>query len=208
MQYFNTYIDQLRFLEACGKGDMATVKEYIDHGGNPNASTSTGTTALIYEAAHSQIEVVQYLLSIGADFTLKDQDGYNPISMARKHKNKEIVEIFQSSPYIEEKVQEEIQKTNQHQDVIESYYIGRYDFEDLILSNKNKVAQLFYQKKIGKYLHETLGLVDVLSIKQFVVKDGTILSRYEITDKTTTPLLDPILEHGKINEEDLYNIAL
>ena len=132
--------------------------------------------------------------------------------MARKHKNKELLEIFQTSPYVEETVQEEIRSTNEHQAVIdkvrkmiedemgviasdfdsfefgggnhytnsilasranltrrklytiyrqpffgqieyrsnkgiESYYIGRYDFEDLILSNKNKVAQLFYQKK-------------------------------------------------------------
>lgn len=108
MQYFNTYIDQLRFLEASGKGDMATVKDYIENGGDPNACTSTGTIALINATAHSQIEVVQYLLSIGADLTLKDQDGYNPIAMARKYKNKEVLEVFQTSPYVEETVQEEI----------------------------------------------------------------------------------------------------
>ena len=37
-------------------------------------------------------------------------------------------------------------------------------------------------------------MVDVLSITQFVVKNGTILSLYEITDKKTAPYIDPILE--------------
>ncbi|MBM7620041.1 DNA helicase-2/ATP-dependent DNA helicase PcrA [Bacillus tianshenii] len=75
----------------------------------------------------------------------------------------------------------------------ESYYIGRYDYQKHIISNNNKVAELFYRKKIGKVIHDTLGHINMKLIRQFELNKGEIISAHDLTSDDVQ-FLDSILK--------------
>ena len=51
------------------KGDLEGVKSYIQNGGDPNKTDSSGFNLLQWAAMYNQEEILQYLVSVGADPT-------------------------------------------------------------------------------------------------------------------------------------------
>lgn len=85
----------------------------------------------------------------------------------------------------------------------ESYYVGKFDYQNLIISNNNKVAKIFYQKKIGTTIHETLGRIKVELIRQFEIKNGKITSFNDLKTNSvqfTDPILQKRLEENSSSE--------
>ncbi|MFM8813098.1 MAG: ankyrin repeat domain-containing protein, partial [Methylophilaceae bacterium] len=54
-------------LTVASKGDAKSVKAILDTGANPNLRDIDGLTALMYATRKDKVEVVQLLLSKGAD---------------------------------------------------------------------------------------------------------------------------------------------
>jgi DNA helicase IV len=83
---------------------------------------------------------------------------------------------------------------------IESFYVGERGFDDLIISWTTPAASLFYQKKLGKQNHHTLGTVNVELIRQF--DHGKI---YDLAI-TETGYYDPVL-HQKLGKQSSHKLG-
>ncbi len=73
-----TSVDQ--FVKAAELGDIDTLAQYAAEGGNVNAATSTGRTALIMAGAYPK--VVDFLIKQGADPKAVDNVGMTPLHYA------------------------------------------------------------------------------------------------------------------------------
>jgi ankyrin repeat protein len=95
-----------------GGADMELIKLLIDHGANVNVKTkpavfsynffgdtpTRGETPLHRAAAYASTEIVEILLTAGADRSIQDVDGYSPHSWAGWHRrSKELVELLRPS---------------------------------------------------------------------------------------------------------------
>lgn len=65
----------MNLLYAAGRGDMSTVRKALDTGLSVNAANHVGGTALMSACACYCVEMVAYLLEIGAEVTLRTKDG-------------------------------------------------------------------------------------------------------------------------------------
>jgi len=63
------------------KGDLATVKKFIEYGADVN-EMSNGLTPLMFAARYNKVEIVKYLLERGADKSIKDDRGYTAAQYA------------------------------------------------------------------------------------------------------------------------------
>ncbi len=72
--------------EAVEKGNIEAVKEYLDAGGDVDAkgdvSLGGGATPLLWAAWGGHKEIVELLISKGADVNTKADDGTTPLDMA------------------------------------------------------------------------------------------------------------------------------
>lgn len=73
------------FCKLIAKGDMAGVKSMIAAGTDVNKK-SVGMTPLMYAARHNRVEIVNLLISKGADLKIKSNRGYSALDYAEMSK--------------------------------------------------------------------------------------------------------------------------
>ena len=79
---------------AASAGDLDEIRRFHSIGLDLNQGDYDGRTALHLAAAENQLEVVQYLITNGANTTPKDRWGKTPLSDAKKGKYNSIIEIL------------------------------------------------------------------------------------------------------------------
>jgi uncharacterized protein len=83
----------LPLVDACIKGDLATVKILLEYGAEINAGGVQGMTALMQASANHRVEIVRLLIQKGADVNKKSVY-YSTLSFARKFGDPELVLIL------------------------------------------------------------------------------------------------------------------
>jgi len=78
-------------------GGITITKLLISNGANVNAVANDGTTALMLAAGNAKMDVVEFLVSRGADATLKDSKGLTALDYAAK---------ADVTPYLKESVKD------------------------------------------------------------------------------------------------------
>jgi uncharacterized protein len=78
------------------KGDMATVKKFIEYGADVN-EMSNGLTPLMFAARYNKIDILKYLMEKGADKDIKDDRGNNALKYAENSKSVEAVEFLKQA---------------------------------------------------------------------------------------------------------------
>ncbi|WP_168203312.1 ankyrin repeat domain-containing protein [Oceanispirochaeta crateris] len=63
-------------VKAARRGDLESLQEFLDDGGNINESEKDGITLLMYAAQNGQNEAISFLLNRGATISLRDSRGY------------------------------------------------------------------------------------------------------------------------------------
>ena len=66
---------------AIAKGDLQTVKKFIEYGVNVN-ETSNGLTPLMTAARYNKVEILKLLLENGARINTQDDKGYTALKYA------------------------------------------------------------------------------------------------------------------------------
>jgi ankyrin repeat protein len=64
------------------KGDIATVKKFIEYGADVNESAN-GMTPLMLAARYNKVEILKLLLEKGANTNAKDERGYTALQYAQ-----------------------------------------------------------------------------------------------------------------------------
>lgn len=72
------------------KGDLATVKKFIEYGSNVD-EMSNGLTPLMFAARYNKVDIIKYLLEKGANKSLKDERGYTALQFAEFSKSHEAI---------------------------------------------------------------------------------------------------------------------
>lgn len=81
--------------DAAWRGDLKEVTRLIETGADVNWRDSIGETALFGAAAWGHVEVVRYLLSVGADCNIvESSSGYTPLHWAASHGNLETIKLL------------------------------------------------------------------------------------------------------------------
>ena len=75
------------------KGDIATVKKFVEYGSDVN-EMSNGLTPLMLAARYNKVEILKYLLEKGADKQIKDERGNTAIKYAEFSKSQEAVDYL------------------------------------------------------------------------------------------------------------------
>ncbi len=80
---------------AAWSGDLAEVRQLIEAGTDPNLLDSTDETALFGAVAGARIEVVTYLLAVGARHDLYESTaGFTPLHWAASHGGVETMRLL------------------------------------------------------------------------------------------------------------------
>lgn len=66
---------------AISKGDLSTVKKFIEYGADVN-ERSNDMTPLMIAARYNNVEIMEYLLSKGADINFKNDSGMTALKSA------------------------------------------------------------------------------------------------------------------------------
>lgn len=77
------------------KGDLDTVKKFIEYGANVNEK-SNGRTPLMIAARYNKVEIVKFLIESGADINQKDSRGLTALKHAELSNASEVVELLKS----------------------------------------------------------------------------------------------------------------
>jgi len=78
------------------KGDLATVKKFIEYGANVN-ETSNGLTPLMFAARYNKVDILKYLIEKGADKQIKDERGNTALKYAENSKSIEALEFLKQA---------------------------------------------------------------------------------------------------------------
>ena len=78
------------------KGDMATVKKFVEYGADVN-EMSNGLTPLMFAARYNKVEILKYLLEKGADKQVKDERGNTALKYAQNSKSLEAIEFLKQA---------------------------------------------------------------------------------------------------------------
>lgn len=70
------------------KGDLATVKKFVEYGSDVN-EMSNGLTPLMLAARYNKVDILKYLLEKGADKQIKDERGNTALKYAEFSKSQE-----------------------------------------------------------------------------------------------------------------------
>ena len=81
---------------AISKGEMETVKKFIESGTKVNKKLN-GLTPLMYAARYNKVEIIKYLLQKGADRNIKDSQGFTALKYAELSNAYEAIAILKSS---------------------------------------------------------------------------------------------------------------
>ena len=77
------------------KGDIATVKKFIEYGADVN-EMSNGLTPLMFAARYNKVEILKYLIEKGADKQVKDERGNTALKYAENSKSVESLEFLKA----------------------------------------------------------------------------------------------------------------
>lgn len=78
------------------KGDMATVKKFVEYGADVN-EMSNGLTPLMFAARYNKIDILKYLMGKGADKKIKDERGNTALKYAENSKSLEAIEYLKQA---------------------------------------------------------------------------------------------------------------
>lgn len=78
------------------KGDMDTVKKFIEYGADVN-ERSNGMTPLMFAARYNKVAIVKLLLEKGADKAVKDEKGNTAIKYAELSNSTEVVTLLKQA---------------------------------------------------------------------------------------------------------------
>lgn len=81
---------------AISKGDVATVKKFIEYGVDVNESRN-GMTPLMYAARYNNAEIAQFLIEKGADVSAKDNNGFTALQLAEGGKATKVIEVLKAA---------------------------------------------------------------------------------------------------------------
>ena len=81
------------FCEACRKGNLKKVKQFVEEGYDVNKEHSWGTASM-YVAGLGRFDVMTYLINYGADFTKKDGRGRTALHYASESGYLKVVELL------------------------------------------------------------------------------------------------------------------
>lgn len=81
------------FCIAVSKGDMESVKKFIEYGANVNEK-SNGMTPLMFAARYNKVEVIKFLLSKGARLDEKDESGFTALKYAELSNANEAIQLL------------------------------------------------------------------------------------------------------------------
>ena len=86
-----------KWIDAAKKGDINTIRSYIDQNYDINAKNNAGDTALTRAAYYGRTETAKLLLDYGADINVKDKDGKTALDYAKEKNSKEIVKYLEQA---------------------------------------------------------------------------------------------------------------
>lgn len=78
------------------KGDLETVKKFIEYGADVN-ETSNGTTPLMFAARYNKVEIIKLLLEKGARLETKDERGFTALKYAEFSKANEAIALLKQA---------------------------------------------------------------------------------------------------------------
>lgn len=81
---------------AISKGDVATVKKFVEYGVNVNESKN-GMTPLMYAARYNNAEIAKFLIEKGADISAKDNNGYTALKLAEGGNATQVAEVIKAA---------------------------------------------------------------------------------------------------------------
>ncbi|MEW5677203.1 ankyrin repeat domain-containing protein [Flavobacterium enshiense] len=81
---------------AISKGDVATVKKFVEYGVDVN-ETVNGMTPLMFAVRYNNPEIAKFLIEKGADITLKNNNGYTALRLAEESKSNAVAEIIKAA---------------------------------------------------------------------------------------------------------------
>lgn len=79
--FARTYAKATPLASAIAKGDVAAVKKFIEYGIDVN-ERSNGITPLMLAARYNNVEIINMLITAGADIKAKDEKGFNALKYA------------------------------------------------------------------------------------------------------------------------------
>lgn len=78
------------------KGDLATVKKFVEYGADVN-EMNNGLTPLMMAARYNRVDIIKYLLEKGADKQIKDVRGNTALQYAENSKSVEALEFLKQA---------------------------------------------------------------------------------------------------------------
>lgn len=82
---------------AISKGELETVKKYIEEGTKVNKKIN-GMTPLMYAARYNQVAIINYLLQQGADLNIKDSQGFTALKYAELSNAFDAITVLKAAP--------------------------------------------------------------------------------------------------------------
>jgi ankyrin repeat protein len=80
---------------AISRGDIDTVKKFVEYGANVN-KVLDGMSPLMAAARYNRVEIMEFLVSKGAELTTKNEKGYTALKYAEVSKAKEAVAFLKT----------------------------------------------------------------------------------------------------------------
>ncbi|HSD07711.1 ankyrin repeat domain-containing protein [Flavobacterium sp.] len=75
------------------KGDLETVKKFVEYGADVNEK-SNGMTLLMIAARYNKTEIIKFLLSKGANVSEKDENGFTALKHAELSNAQEAIQLL------------------------------------------------------------------------------------------------------------------
>ena len=88
--------DNTPLCSAIIKGDLETVKKFIEYGTDVN-EMSNGLTPLMFAARYNKVAIIKYLLEKGAKKNTKDEKGNTALKYAEFSKSQEAVDFLKQA---------------------------------------------------------------------------------------------------------------
>nr|WP_315202595.1 ankyrin repeat domain-containing protein [uncultured Flavobacterium sp.] len=81
------------FCIAISKGDIESVKKFIEYGANVNEK-SNGMSPLMFAARYNKVEIIKFLLLKGASLDVKDENGFTALKYAELSNANEAIQLL------------------------------------------------------------------------------------------------------------------
>ena len=88
--------DNTPLCSAIMKGDLESVKKFIEYGTDVN-EISNGLTPLMFAARYNKVDIIKYLLEKGAKKNTKDEKGNTALKYAEFSKSQEAVDYLKQA---------------------------------------------------------------------------------------------------------------